>query len=221
MACVSGWNGLLLRMAWRTRHNPVSPSADPASSPCPSWRPASWLRDTCPARPLCWDLSPPRQSLHGRCQLSPPPSHLDKEAGPSPAIHSPPRGHRRATTPGVWEQMLKPSPGERDTWTVLGLVKFTGEGGGPGRASGPRLRPLAGFGALPTGQGLYSPPQPAIGVLVAGREPIPAGLALEAFSDLTCQTGSQPWWLGGPLGCRCPAGRGHHGPPQGGAGVCT
>lgn len=55
-------------------------------------------------------------------------------------------------TSGAWEQKLKPSPGERDTWATLGLVKFTGEGGGPGPASGLRLRPPAGLVPFPQGR---------------------------------------------------------------------
>ena len=81
MARVSGWNGLLLGVAWSTEHSPVGPSAGPPRAST-TGEMVPLARDACPAQLLRWGLSPWRGSPHGQCQLSSPPARLDKEASP-------------------------------------------------------------------------------------------------------------------------------------------
>ena len=92
MARVSGWNGLLLRVAWSTEHSPVGPSAGPPRAST-TGEMVPLARDACPAQLLHWGLSPWRGSPHGQCQLSSPPARLDKEASP----HQPHTAHPRTT----------------------------------------------------------------------------------------------------------------------------
>ena len=197
MARVSGWNGLLLEVAWSIERSHVKSFCRAPLELAPRGRRSPWLLT--PAR-----LAQPLvgTSHHSRgaptaSASSPSPCPPEQGGRPSPATYSPPSGHRRARTSGVWKWKLMPSPGERRAWTLPGSVKFTGEGGAEG---GPPLPLLAGLGALPQQAGLV--PQ-----------------------TLVCTWGihgrpeTDPSWLGpgslrgphvpglGAWGCRCPAGR--------------
>lgn len=152
MARVSGWNGLLLEVAWSTERSPVKSLCRAPLEPAPRGRRSPRLAT--PARLSRCVGTAHRSRGAPRPVLAPlPPSPPEQGGRPSPATYSPPSDHRRARTSGVWKWKLVPSPGERRTWTLLGSVKFTGEGRAEG---GPPLPPLAGLGALPQQAGLVA-----------------------------------------------------------------
>lgn len=205
MARVSRWDGLLLRVACGTRHDPVSPSADPPQAHAPSGD-CPLGSDTCPAQPPA-----SRRGPTGRCQLSHPQPAWPSEASCSPATDSSPgtTDRRRHRGPGTEASTLSwgprlPNPAGLGQGEPRKHLKPQETSHRQVEAQGVRLDRLSfpWWGSESSCHGrakacLY--PNLSLQTGVSGQSWNPAQLTWPFWPpDLICQMGSPPQWHGGP-----------------------
>ena len=182
MARASQRVGLLLTVAWSTRHSPLSPSADPSLSPylCGRRRPGS-------ATPVPRSHFPSRRAP--RPVPAPSSPNLSQQVRPALCQSQGPRTRSRHPHSGGGGTLV---------WVnregVCGSSKVHLGRWGPRGSLCTRSNALASALLVLTGQ--YQS-QSAHGALVSRARTQPSWLGPRALSVLICQMGSQPWRGGG------------------------
>ena len=182
MARASQRVGLLLTVAWSTRHSPLSPSADPSLSPylCGRRRPGS-------VTPVPRSRFPSRRAP--RPVPAPSSPNLSQQVRPALCQSQGPRTRSRHPHGGGGGTLV---------WVnregVCGSSKVHLGRWGPRGSLCTRSNALASALLVLTGQ--YQS-QSAHGALVSRARTQPSWLGPRALSVLICQMGSQPWRGGG------------------------